>query len=192
MSNYKIILDKDDIVLKKSDNKFKLEAKKEIKIPCDIISLTESLEIYKLFKLLNDKLITKYKIIKNTSDSNSNSDVLLCLKNFLKNEEDSDDDDDNNENLYITYTNFIKKTNNNNITLEGKKNNIKIDKTGWKKIEIDDIILNIEIIDSELVLKLKFTFIGDKMPIYAENTTGLIFRKIIKNLLAYYSKSNNI
>ena len=187
MSNYKIITNKDDILLLKKDNKFKLEAKKKIKLPCNIISLTENLEIYNLFKLLNEKIITKCKIIKNTNDS----DILLCLGNFS----DNNDDDNSNENSdieinYITYTNNIIKNNDNNITLIGKKNNIKIDKPDYKKLEIDDILLNIELINSELNIKLKFSYIGNKMPIYAENTIGLIFRKIIKNLLCYYIKES--
>ena len=77
MSTYKILTDKDDIILKKKDNKFKLETKKKVKLPCNIIELTENLEIYNLFKLLNEKLINKCKIIKNNSDTNS--DILMCL-----------------------------------------------------------------------------------------------------------------
>jgi len=186
MSNYKIITDRDDIILKKKENKFKLEAKKQIKIPCDIISLAESLEIYNLFKLLNDKIITKCKIMKNTDSF----DILLCLSNLLKNDNDaeSDSSDSDEKNFYITWATNTKKISDNNIILEGKKNSITIDKEGWKKIEIDDIFLSIEIVGSELNIGLKFTYIGEKMPIYAENTIGLIFRKIIKNLLTYYGK----
>ena len=46
MSHYKIITEKDNIILKKKDNKFKLEAKKKIKLPCDIINQIENFEIF--------------------------------------------------------------------------------------------------------------------------------------------------
>jgi hypothetical protein len=186
MSIYKIITDKDDIILKKKDNKFKLEAKKQVKIPCNIISLAENLEIYNLFKLLNEKIINKCKIIKNTSDS----DVIIFLNDIttIDNENADEENSETNKNLYITYANNIIKKNENSICLNGKKNHIKIDKDEYKKIEIDDIILNIDLINSDLNITLKFNFIGEKIPIYAENTIGLIFRKIIKNLLLFYSK----
>ena len=204
---YKTIIDKDDIILMKKENKFKLEVTKKVNLPCDIINLTENLEIYHLLKLLNDKLITKCKIIKNTNEPdefninpsanvnpnpnpNANSDILLCFNNFFKNKDDSDSDSESiDKNFYITYTNYITKIGNNNIKINGKKNFIRIDKDDYKKIEIDDILLHLELNGSELNIKLKFNYIGDKMPIYAENTIGLIFWKMIKNLSAYYAKN---
>jgi len=187
MSTYKILTDKDDIILKKKDNKFKLETKKKVKPQCNIIKLAEDFEIYNLFKLLNEKLISKFKIIKNNSDSNLNktADILLCLKNILK----DDESDDSDENFYISFTNSVLKKNDNSIILTGKKNHISLDKEGWKKIDIDDITLTINLIEDELEINLNFEYIGEKLPIYAENTIGLIFRKIIKNLVLYYSNS---
>lgn len=183
MSTYKILTDKDDIILKKKDNKFKLETKKKIKLPCNIIELAESLEIYNLFKLLNEKIINKCKIIKNNSDS----DIILCLNNIMEDEED-ENDNESDEKFYLSFTNTINKKDADSIVLIGKKNHISLDKEGWKKIEIDDIIIIINLSDSELEIKLSFEYIGEKMPIYAENTLGLVFRKIIKNLILYYSK----
>ena len=179
MNSYKIITDKDDIILKKKDNKFKLETKKKVKLPCDIINLVENLEIYNLFKLLNDKLINKYKIIKNNLDT----DILLCFNNIIN----EDDDDNSDDNFYITFRNTITKNDINSILITGKKNHISLDKEGWKKIAIDNILISINLIKDELEIKLNFEYIGDKIPIYAENTLGLIFRKIIKNLILYYS-----
>lgn len=186
MSNYKVILDKDDIVLKKKDNTFKLEAKKGIKLPCKIVEMVENMEIYNLFKLLNEKLVSKCKIMKD----NTHPDVLLCLKNFISNEDDNEDDneEEQDDNYYLTFTNNIKKESNTKIVVEGKKNSITIDKDGWKKIEIDDVLMSFELEGTELSIKLKFTYIGEKMPLYAENTVGLVFRKIVKNLLAYFAK----
>jgi hypothetical protein len=187
MSTYKILTDKDDIVLKKKDNKFKLETKKKVKLPCNIIKLAENFEIYNLFKLLNDKLISKCKVIKNNSDtnldSNKTADILLCLNNIFK----EDDSDNSDENFYLTFTNSILKKDDNTIILSGKKNHISLDKNGWKKIEIDDMTLCVNLYGDELEINLNFEYIGEKMPIYAENTIGLIFRKIIKNLVLYYS-----
>ena len=185
MSTYKILTDKDDIILKKKDNKFKLETKKKVKLSCNIIELVESLEIYNLFKLINDKLISKCKIIKKNSTENTNTDIILCLCNIMKDEEDNNDYDSD-ENFYLSFTNTVSKKDANTITLTGKKNNIKIDKEGWKKIEIDDILIHINLSDGELEIKLSFEYIGEKMPMYAENTIGLVFRKIIKNLVLYY------
>lgn len=191
MSSYKILTDKDDIILKKKDNKFKLETKKKVKIPCDIIKLAENFELYNLFKLLNEKLISKCKIINNSSNTNADSntfksaDILLCLNNILKNEDDDSDESD--ENFYLTFTNSILKQDDKSILIGGKKNHISLDKEGWKKIEIDDISLQINLVGNELEINLSFKYIGEKMPIYAENTIGLIFRKIVKNLVLYYS-----
>ena len=183
MSTFKILTDKDDIILKKKDNKFKLETKKKVKQPCNIIELVENFEIFNLFKLLNEKLISKCKIIK----KNSNSDVILFLNNIMK---DNDDDfgEDSDENFYLTFTNSVFKKDDKTIILTGKKNHISLDKDGWKKIEIDDITISIKLLGDELEINLSFEYIGEKMPIYAENTLGLIFRKIIKNLVLYYSK----
>lgn len=179
MTSYKILTDKDDIILKKKDNKFKLETKKKVKLPCNIIEMAEKLEIYNLFWLLNEKLINKCKIIKN----NSNTDILLCLNNIMEVEEDEGSD----ENFYITFTNVVNKNNSNSIIITGTKNHVSLDKEGWKKIQIDNIIISINLFEDELEIKLSFEYIGEKMPIYAENTLGLIFRKIIKNLILYYS-----
>jgi hypothetical protein len=181
MSTFKILTDKDDIILKKKDNKFKLETKKKVKLPCNIIEIVENLEIYNLFKLLNEKLITKCKIIK----KNSNSDVILFLNNIMKDNDESDEDSD--EHYYLTFTNSVLKKDDKTIILTGKKNHISLDKDGWKKMEIDDILISINLLGDELEINLSFEYIGDKMPIYAENTLGLIFRKIIKNLVLYYS-----
>ena len=181
MSTFKILTDKDDIILKKKDNKFKLETKKKVKLPCNIIEIVENLEIYNLFKLLNEKLITKCKIIK----KNSNSDVILFLNNIMKDNDESDEDSD--ENYYLTFTNSVFKKDDKTIILTGKKNHISLDKDGWKKMEIDDILISINLLGDELEINLSFEYIGDKIPIYAENTLGLIFRKIIKNLVLYYS-----
>lgn len=189
MSSYKILIDKDDIILKKKDNKFKLETKKKVKLPCNIIELVENLEIYNLFKLLNEKLISKCKIIKN----NSTTDILLCLNNIMADEEyddknsDENSDEKSDEKFYITFTNEINKNNHNSITITGKKNHISLDKDCWKKIQIDNILISINLFGDELEIKLSFEYIGEKIPIYAENTLGLIFRKIIKNLVLYYS-----
>ena len=180
MDNYKILTDKDNIILKKKDNKFILETKKKVKLPCDIINLVENLEIYNLFKLLNEKLISKCKIIKNKS----NSDVIICLNNIIKN---SDEDDGSDENFYITFTNNLNKKDPQTIVLDGKKNHINLNKEGWKKIEIDNVLIQVNLIQDELKINLSFDYIGEKMPIYAENTLGLVFRKIIKNLVLYYS-----
>ena len=187
MSTYKILTDKDEIILKKKDNKFKLETKKKIKLPCDIIELAENSEIFNLFKLLNDKLISKCKIIKN----NQNSDIILFLNNLMKSDDsdETDESDESDKNFYLSFTSEIVNKEKNSISLEGKKNHKSIDKEGWKKIEIDNIKFLINLIDDELEIKLSFEYIGEKMPIYAENTLGLIFRKIIKNLTLYYSKN---
>lgn len=185
MSNYKTILDKDDIVLKKKDNTFKLEANKNIKIPSKILDMIESMEIYNLFKVLNPKLITKSKIM---DASTSNPQILLCLKNFMENDEDQEENSNSEENFYISFTNTIKEKDNSSITLEGKRNNLSIEKDGWKKLEIDDITFSAKLSGSELSIKLKFTYIGEKMPVYAENAIGLVFRKFVKNLMEYLSK----
>lgn len=196
MNSYKIITDKDDIILKKKDNKIKLETKKKVLLPCNIIELIENLEIYNLFKLLNDKIINKCKILKNDTNKDANKDVILFLNNIMKNEDDNEDneededeneDEDLNKNFYITFTNIINKKDKNTIILTGKKNHVSLEKKGWKKIEIDNISIYINLIGDELEIKLTFEYIGKKIPIYAENTLGLVFRKIIKNLILYYS-----
>jgi hypothetical protein len=177
MSSYKILTNKDDVVLKKKDNKFKLETKKKVKLPCNIINLAENFEIFNLFKLLNEKLISKCKIMNINSSTNldKTADILICLNNILK------------KNYYLSFTNYILKQDDKSILLHGKKNHISLDKDEWKKIDINDITLQINLSGDELEINLSFEYIGDKMPTYAENTIGMIFRKIIKNLVLYYS-----
>lgn len=186
MSTYKTVTNKDDIILKKKNNKFKLETKKKIRLPCNIIELAENSEIFNLFKLLNDKLINKCKTMKN----NKNYDVMLFLNNILETENSDESNDNSNKNYYLSFTSNVINKDKNSITLEGKKNHKSIDKDGWKKIEIDNIIFYINLINDQLEIELTFEYIGEKMPIYAENTLGLIFRKIIKNLILYYSNTN--
>jgi len=188
MSSYKTIINKDNILLEKKDNKFKLEASIKVKLPCNIINLTENLEIFNLIKLLNNKIITKCKII--TNSNNIDSDIILCFNDNLQNVNSDSSDDLNNliKIYYITFSINIKKNNDNNIILLGKKNNITINKCNYKKIEIDNILFNIELVNSELNIKLKFIN-NTKVPIYAENAIGFMFFNFIKKLLVYFSKS---
>jgi hypothetical protein len=187
MNNYKIISDKDNIILKKNDNKFKLDSKSKVKKKCNIIELAENYEIYNLFKLLNEKLIHKLKIIKKDNSEKKNEvDIIIFFNNIMKNDEDSDDED--NKNYYISFTNIINKKSENSITLLGNKNHISIDKDNYKKMDIDNISLNIDLVNDELEINLSFEYVGEKILIIMENTLGLVFRKIIKNLILYYSE----
>lgn len=193
MNNYKIISDKDNIILKKNDNKFKLNSKSKVKKKCNIIELAENYEIYNLFKLLNEKLIHKLKIIKkDNSDKKNEADIIIFFNNIMKNDEDSEDsedsNDDDNKNYYISFTNIINKKCENSITLFGNKNHISIDKENYKKMDIDNILLNITLVNDELEINLSFEYVGEKILIIMENTLGLVFRKIIKNLILYYSE----
>lgn len=185
MNNYKIISNKDNIILKKNDNKFKLESKSKVKKKCNIIELAENFEIYNLFKLLNEKLIHKLKIIKkDNSDKKNEADIIIFFNNIMKDNDDSDDD----KNYYISFTNIINKKSDNLITLIGNKNHISVDKENYKKMDIDNILLNIDLVNDELEIKLSFDYVGEKILIIMENTLGLVFRKIIKNLILYYSE----
>lgn len=193
MTEYKIITEADEIVLMKRDNKFKLEASKKVKIPCGIIKSVENLEIYNLLKLLNETLIHKCKIMQD--DKDNQIDILLFLNDISGNLKKTDSDSDSDENntrekkYYISFTNSIKKINLNEIRVEGKKNSIKVNLDEYKKLEIDNIAINFKITSkSELQILFKFNYIGETIPIYMENTIGLVFRKIIKNLLKYYSE----
>jgi hypothetical protein len=175
MSHYKIITDKDNIILKKKDNKFKLEANKKIKLPCDIINQIENYEIFNKLKLLNEDMLYKYKIINKDECIN----IILYIKNFLN-------DYYLEENYYITFTSKINKINDNHIILTGTKNDI--DKDGYKKLQIDNIYMEIQLVNNELNVKFKFNTIEDEMPIYIENNIGSVFRKIFKNLIKHYSE----
>lgn len=190
MSDYKIITDADGIILKKKNNKFKLEAVKKIKIPCNIIELVENLEIYNLLKLLNENLIHKYKIIKN----NDNNDIILFLSDISNNETNSDsnsesesESNEKSKKYYISFADKITKISSNEIMINGLKNDIKVNLDDYRKMEIDNILIYFKIVNSELQILLKFNYIGEKIPIYMENLIGLIFRKIFKNLIKYYS-----
>ena len=190
MSDYKIITDADVIILKKKNNKFKLEAVKKIKIPCNIIELVENLEIYNLLKLLNENLIHKYKIIKN----NDNNDIILFLSDISNNETNSDsnsesesESNEKSKKYYISFADKITKISSNEIMINGLKNDIKVNLDDYRKMEIDNILIYFKIVNSELQILLKFNYIGEKIPIYMENLIGLIFRKIFKNLIKYYS-----
>ena len=192
MSGYKIITEADEIVLKKKDNKFKLEANKKVKQSCNIIESVENLEIYNLLKLLNETLINKCKIMRDETDSSI--DIILFLNDIsnlagVDSESDSDEKNDRSKKYYISFTNLITKISPNEIRVEGKKNSIKVNLNEYKKLEIDDIVINFKISSkSELQILFKFNYTGEKIPIYMENTIGLVFRKIMKNLLKYYSE----
>jgi hypothetical protein len=192
MSEYKIITEADGIVLKKKDNKFKLEASKRIKVPCNIIESVENLEIYNLFKLLNENLINKCKIMQD--DKNNETDILIFLNDIssdsnANSDSDSDNPDNKPKKYYVSFTNLVTRNGSNEIKIEGKKNSVKVNLDDYKKLEIDDILINFKITSkSELLILFKFNYIGEKIPIYMENTIGLVFRKIMKNLLKYYSE----
>ena len=155
-------------------------------MPCNIIELVENLEIYNLLKLLNENLIHKYKIIKN----NDSNDIILFLSDISNNNTNSDSDSEQNEKskkYYISFTDKITKISSNEIIINGLKNDIKVNIDDYKKLEIDNILIYFKIVNLELQILLKFNYIGEKIPIYIENLIGLIFRKIFKNLIKYYS-----
>jgi hypothetical protein len=89
---------------------------------------------------------------------------------------------------YVSFNNEINKISKREIKVFGKANNIKIDLDTYKKIEIDNILLHVKLNSkSELQVLFKFNYVGEKIPIYVENTIGLLFRKLFKNLITWYS-----
>ena len=183
MSSYKTIIDKDNIILKKKDNKIKLESTANIKLPCKIIEMVETLEFYDLLKIVNEKLINKIKILKNENNIN---DIIIFLNDLSSNIDDDDDDENEKYNYYITFTNKIIKNNEDSISINGSKNNVTVNLENYKKLNIDNISIKFDIQDSKLLIILKFEF-EDKIPIYLENTIGLIFRKMFCNINKYFS-----
>ena len=180
MDKYKIISNIDNIELKKKNNKYKLNFITTINKSCNIIEIIEKNKIYELLFLLNKDLIKSQNI---TNCSNNNQDVLIVLSNLS----DNDDDEDNQyNNFYISISNNTIITKN-NVEIKGNKNNFVLNDKIYKKFEIDNLNINLNFINTDKIeVELSFKYIGETLPIYAEDIMGHFFLKVLRRFKKYF------
>ena len=180
MDQYKIISDSNNIILKKKNNKYKLNFTTTINKSCNIIEIIKEHELYELLFLLNKDLIKSYKI-NNCSD---NSEEIVFIINKL-NDDDDDDSDDLYNKLYISISNIIK-INKNNVQIKGTKNNFLLNDSTYTKFPIDNLNINLILSNDKIELELSFLYIGEKLPIYIEDLIGFFFKKVLLRFKLYF------
>jgi len=181
MSNYSLIIEKENIKIFKKKNKFMIEINFDVEPECDIIEKFKTDEIYKILKVLNKDTIEYINI--NKKDDNI-SDISIVLDNF-ENNEDYDNDD---EKYYLSFTKNILSLDNNSIIIDGNKNSIEFSKEKFKKIDLDKINFNLNIQEKKLNLIIKIKYNGNTLPIYLENFVAKLFGKLFLRLIKYYGK----
>ena len=174
MSYYKVISESDDIKLLKKDNKFKLELDTQVSESCNLIKLINKNLFFDLLSKISPKILKEYRIEPHEEEGKSN--IFLIL-----NELDEDED----EKLYITFTQKIKQIGKSDVVIVGKNNNIILEGEDNKKVEIDDLVVNVKLIDNRLCIKLKVCYTGKKLPVFSDNIIGHVFKKMFNNLILY-------
>ncbi len=86
--------------------------------------------------------------------------------------------------MYVTFTNKYKRCYNN-----WKKNELIINNTNYKKIEIDNLLINVKFVDDMLNIKLKVLHVKRPLLILSENIIGHASTKIFKHLLQHCNYS---
>ena len=175
-SHYKIISESEGMMLAKKDNKFKLEINSKVEKSCNILKMIDNNTFFDLLTKINPDILKETRI---ELDENDKTNIYLIL-----NELDEDED----EKLYISFTSKIKHIDTNDIIIIGKKNELRIDDPNYKKIEIDNLLINVKLVDNMLSIKLKILYTGKQLPIFSENMIGHMFKKIFKRLLQYYNQ----
>lgn len=183
MSNYTLILEKENIRILKGKNKFKLEINSKIKSDCDIIEKFSNDQIYKLLKITNQDIIDNI-IVDNKENSDTN--IIMVFNNILVNEDVEDLDDK--KKYFISFSKNIIQHKKNSIEILGDKNTIEFVKEKYIKLDLEQVYFNLNIYKDILYLTIKIKYNGNTLPIFMENYIGKIFGKIFKQLLKYYEK----
>ena len=174
MEEYKIISDSNNIILKKKENKFKLQFATKVKKNCNIIEIIKENKLYELLYLLNKDIVEEYKC-KKISDK---EDEIVFIMNKL------DEDDDGTEKNYISINNSII-VEKNKAYIIGKKNNYISKKEDYKKFDVDNFNLKFHLKDEILELEMSFYYVGNKIPKFIEDLMGRFFKKILHRLKLY-------
>lgn len=182
MSNYSLLFEKENIRIFKKKNTFKLILDFNTNTNNDIIEQFKNDEIYKILKVLNKDIIEFVKINKKEDDE---TDISIVLINF----ENNDDYELNNEKYYISFSKKITIIDDKCIKIEGNKNNIEFIKENFKKLELENINFNINIIDNKINLIIKIEYVNDTLPIYMENYIAKLFAKIFSRFVKYYKNN---
>jgi len=183
MSTYLLIIEKENIKILKKKNTFKIEINFDVDTDCDIIEKFDNDEIFKIIKALNKDIIEYININKK---DNSTSDITIVLNNFEFNE-DYDNDD---EKYYLSFTKNIESKENNFIIINGNKNSIELAKDKYKKLQIENIHINLTINQKKLILIIKIKYDELLLPIYLENFVAKLFGKLFLKLIKYYVINN--
>lgn len=181
-SDYKLVSKNDDIVMKKKDNKYKLEFESKIKTYDKLMEIIKKQKFYELLYLLNKDIIESYE---GTLKSDKNFDTLLTFSII------EDDEYDEFDKYYIRM--------NNNMEIEehSKKIIVTIKGTGMEyktkdyvKINVDDLKTKISIDKEkmEIDIKLTFKFADKKMPTHIEKSVSLFFNKVIHRFKKYITE----
>jgi hypothetical protein len=175
MSHYKIISESKDIMLLKKNNRFKLQINAKVKVPCDILEIIENNSFFNMLAKISGDMINKCMIEQTENDNKTN--IYLVLKEL---------DEDEDEKLYISFTNKIKRIAHNNIIIIGKKNNLTVNQPHCKKIEIDELLINVILDGDKLHIKLKVLYVGEQLPVFSDNIIGYVFKKLFTKMLEKY------
>jgi len=189
MQDYEIIIQKENLLLLQKNNKIKLEIKSKVKSNCNVIDDIKSNLFYKILYKLNEDLIDKIKIINKVDnlDNIDSQDITIFLKSLYNNGDS--DSDDNDKKYYITFDSKIIYDNNNinYICINGEKNLNQIEKSDYKKINVENIFIKINVENDILTLKMKIITSQNTMPIYVITLFGKIITKMFNRLLKYYN-----
>ncbi len=175
MSYYTVISKSENIKLLKKENKFKLEAQSIVDKRCDILKLMKKGLFFDLLKKVSPKIIKEVVSEKINDDKR---DIHLIFKEL---------DEDDEEKLYMSFTQKIKQLEDGSVLIIGKKTDENIDNFALKKIEIDNLLINISFNNNELNITMKVLYIGERLPVFSDNMIGHMFDKIFKNVINYYT-----
>jgi aspartokinase len=181
MSNYTLIIEKEHVKISKKKNKFKLEMNFSTSTDCDIIEKFSNDEIYKILRALNKDIIDYVNI--NKKDE---SDISIVLNNFENNEDYEGED----EKYYISFTRKLQIINDKSIIIDGNKNTVEFVKEKFKKLELEKINFNIQMVDNNINIIVKIKYGNDTLPVFMENYVAKLFGKIFIRLIKYYKKDN--
>lgn len=182
-SDYKIISNSDDIIIKKKEDKYKLEFVSDIKNIDSFIKIISTHKFFELMYLLNKDLIDNFKF----DAINSTDSELLYTLSIM------DDDEYDEFDKYFIKTNNqmeIRENNSNNFICKIKsKSDSDFKYKDYKKIYLEDMVISVDINKkkSKCELSLSFKF-KEKQIIHIENVLSMLFKKVLYRLKKYINE----
>lgn len=182
-SEYKIISNSDDILIKKKEDKYKLEFVSDIKNIDSFVKIISTQKFFELMYLLNKDLIDTFKF----DAPNSTDSELLYTLSIIE-----DDEYDEFDKYFIKTTNKmeIKEDDPSKFSCKIKgKSDSDFKYKDYKKITLEDmnVIIQIDKKKSKCELGLSFKF-KDKQIVHVENMLSMLFKKVLYRLKKYLNE----